>query len=250
MNNVNQAVVNKTTIREEGSVLRNAFTISVVPSLVSFADKAYKVVSGEVVKKAAAAGGGYDLVGLLKNTAIGFFKSAYSLAVAHPVITTSLVLATIVIPIIREYCAKNEKFTLLAPFVMAWMLVSRPFRLIYRLVKAISGGAEVEKQKLLQVAKRLGPLFRENLARKKQAATRAIEIVSDDRLARLLGDVFVGIYRNTDKIVQKGSFGDYKTDWEFLQKILRDEANVRGVDVVRTALDEWKKCLGLVIATK
>jgi hypothetical protein len=71
-------------------------------------------------------------------------KSTLALAVAYPIIATSFALVFIVVPVFREYCAANERFTLKAPFVMIWMAATRPFRLMYRLLTVITGGAEVD----------------------------------------------------------------------------------------------------------
>ncbi|MDR0742131.1 MAG: hypothetical protein LBE98_01565 [Puniceicoccales bacterium] len=278
-NNINQPAI-QAAVREEKSWLKYAFSVCIAPTLISFANKTYEFVSKRIKGKVAtitkaaekaaaettaeAAGIGATLINslkaywvpatptiqFLKDKVIDFSKSAWSLASAHPVITISLVLAIIVIPVIREYCAKNERFTFCTPLVMAWMMVTRPFRLVYRFAREIPGGAEVDRQKFIQTVKGCGPILRRELQAKQQTVITAIGRVGCNETRELLNNTFAKVHRHTDEILKKGSLGTYKIYWEYLQKILKDEANIAGVTAVRIAIDDWKRRLDLCILAK
>ncbi|MDR2432401.1 MAG: hypothetical protein LBD34_01470, partial [Puniceicoccales bacterium] len=107
---------------------------------------------GEVVKQASRFA--IPLAKLLAGKVVDYvIKPGWSLAIAYPVLATAFALVFVVIPVFREYCAVNEGFTLKTPLIMIWMIITRPFRLAYRILTVITGGAEVEKQRLIAAKK-------------------------------------------------------------------------------------------------
>ncbi|MDR2603651.1 MAG: hypothetical protein LBC11_03815 [Puniceicoccales bacterium] len=247
---------------------------------------------GEVVKQASHFA--ILLVKFLAGKVVDFCKFTWSLAVAHPVITISLVLIFVIIPVLREYCAANEKFTLKAIPVIAWMIITQPFRLFYRILTVITGGSEVDKQKLTQKLtaaeeiieqsqevieqsqetirqsqevieqsqetirqsqetirqlKNLNPILRRELQGKQQAVTYEINCMENDEVRVVFNFAVNQIFNATDKIIRDGFFGAHSIRWNYLQTQLEEWRNDPQVQVVKTALDEWKKCLDLCIAT-
>jgi FtsZ-binding cell division protein ZapB len=112
---------------------------------------------GECVKQASHFA--MPVARLLAGKVLGFGKSAWSLAVAHPVIATAFALTFIIVPTFKEYCAANKRLTLKALPAMMWMIITRPFRLVYRILMVITGRAEVDKQKLAQSLTRAKEAF-------------------------------------------------------------------------------------------
>ncbi|MDR0742129.1 MAG: hypothetical protein LBE98_01555 [Puniceicoccales bacterium] len=169
--------------------------------------------------------------------------------------TIALAIVVVVIPTIREYrAAGGNRGMIKAIPVVAWMMVTRPFRLAYRILTVITGGAEVDRLQLQQSINQLKGLrttVDNQLTLKQQAVTHAIAaIVADPALQGALDFAFNAIHNNTNAIVQRGSLDNYKIQWEFLQATLRDRPGNANVQAVKTALDEWEQYLNMRISIK
>jgi hypothetical protein len=214
----------------------------------------------------------------LANKVVDFCRFAWSLAAAHPAISTSLVLVFIIIPVVREYRAANERFTFMAIPVIAWMIITRPFRLAYRMLTVMTGGTEVDRQKLVAVQRANGLLietndqlaeangqlaeandrlktlhrgFRQELQAKQQAVLDAIDAAyidgRDPGFCNLFKAVSNGIFEKTDEIIRDGFTSSHSSQWDQLQNPVSTDPQL--VEI-KDALDEWKKSLDLCILTK
>jgi hypothetical protein len=229
----------------------NAWNTNVIPALGNVVPRNITVGAAsslrEVVKQA-----GSLTISLTKLLA----RATLSSATTHPYVAV-IVVVTIVIPMIREYCATNGNRGMIRAIpVVAWMMITRPFKLAYRILTAITGGAEVDKQKLQQKItqlKGLKPILDVDLQAKQQAVTVAINSVTIPNVKETLSFTFGEItVNNCRTIIASGSIANSscKTTWEFLQKVLTENKADANIRAVKTALDDWEKCLNMRISVE
>ncbi|MDR2603653.1 MAG: hypothetical protein LBC11_03825 [Puniceicoccales bacterium] len=211
---------------------------------------------------------------LLAGEVLVFGKSAWSLAVAHPVIATAFALVFVIIPVFREYCAANERLSLKTPLVLTWMIITRPFRLVYRILTVITGGTEVDRlragqrlakaqheieesrevieqsQKTIGQLKSLKPELLTKLRGKQKAVSDAVNGVGNNDIKTVLEYTIGRLFVFTSDIFndQDPRSDDCTVQWNYLQEMLTELRDPQ-VTAVKNALDEWKECLDLCIAT-
>ncbi|MDR1528073.1 MAG: hypothetical protein LBS22_00585 [Puniceicoccales bacterium] len=125
------------------------------PILGSYLTQAGRVIPEDILNRSASTLGectrqaghfAIPLAVVLASKVVVLCKFAWSLAAAHPIIATSLILTFVAIPAFREYCAANERSTRrLIPLGIIWMIITRPFRLACRMLREITGTAEVDR---------------------------------------------------------------------------------------------------------
>ncbi|MDR1233070.1 MAG: hypothetical protein LBJ75_02305 [Puniceicoccales bacterium] len=224
----------------------------------------------EVVEQAS--GLKVPLAKLLMGRAADFTRPAFSLIAAHPAMAAVLAVVVVVIPVLREYFAEGGKFTLTMIPVVAWKIITRPFRLAYRILTVITGGTVVDRQELIAARKTIAQVkesndvYRRELQVKQQAVTAAINLVAnaDTKAAlrvatnRLFNAANVaapapapggggGAAGAVGGVVANNFFEQHAIDWNFLQSLVGGDPQLQAV---KNALDDWKKHLDLYIKTQ
>ncbi|MDR1233069.1 MAG: hypothetical protein LBJ75_02300 [Puniceicoccales bacterium] len=255
----NQVVANQKGIRDP---LNYVWAISTIPilsqltQLSNFIPEAIK--TREVVISVDTLGKCRDLAMLLAKLVIGkvvgFCGAAWSLAAVHPVIAISIVLTLVVIPVLKEYRARKGELTLKATPIIVWMILTRPFRLVYRIITAITGGVEVDRQKITQTVtllKTSHPALRQELQAKQQVVASTINTVADNDTRAVLRFTVDEIFEKTDEIIKDEGFDErHILRWNYLQDLISGCGQNPRLANVKEALDEWKKSLDLCILTK
>ncbi|MDR2628730.1 MAG: hypothetical protein LBC30_01935 [Puniceicoccales bacterium] len=210
---------------------------------------------GECVKQASRLA--KPLSSFLANKAIDFGKSTWSLAAAHPYAAVALVIVMAVIPAIREYrAAGGRRGILRAVPVVSWMIITRPFRLAWRIVTVITGRTEVDKQrfgaaqKTIAQFKQLHPILRADLNTKQTAVTAAINGVTDNNTKIALTVATNQIFSAANAVhIPNNFFEQQDVQWKYLQLLVTSQPANANIPAVKRALDDWKKTLDLCIVT-
>ncbi|MDR1457388.1 MAG: hypothetical protein LBI47_00825 [Puniceicoccales bacterium] len=275
MQNVNQTAGYET--RFAASAI-NGWNTVIKPVLENYLKQAGGIIPGDIATRNAstvmecakqASCFAMPLAKFMAGKVVGFCQFTWSLAATHPVISTALVLVLVIIPVLREYRAANEKFTLKALPVIAWMIITRPFRLVYRILMVITGGTDVDRQKLarentmaqqrvaqseeataqsqrtIDQLKGLHSILRQELQGKAQAVLTRIRAESNEPRT-MLAFVANEIFQLTDEIIKKPSLRNYVTRRNYCQDLIEKNQFTD----IRAAFDEWKKCLDLCILTQ
>ncbi|MDR2778704.1 MAG: hypothetical protein LBB16_00230 [Puniceicoccales bacterium] len=246
-------------LHKVAKLIINAWNNNIIPALAK-GDVIPQNIAGRTVSsvKEVMQQAGHlamPLTKLLANRMVDLTKSASPLTSAQLHVAITLAVVVVVIPTIREYCAAGENRGIIKAIpVIAWMIITRPFRLAYRILTVITGGTEVDRQNLKKAQAMVGqiknfaPAIDKDLTDKQVAVDNAITAIADANTKGAFVTAFGKLKARIDGIVRNGSFKDDDlTQWNFLQLTLKDHANLRQV---KSALDQWKKCLDLKIMVK
>ncbi|MDR0693474.1 MAG: hypothetical protein LBF49_02805 [Puniceicoccales bacterium] len=274
----------------------NGWNGTIKPTFEKFLNQTDRVVFKEIIERKAdtineivkqAGCFVMPLVGSLVGKVVSFCQFAWAFAAAHPVAAAIIVLV-FVVPVFIEYYAAHERFTLKTPLVIMWMLITRPFRLVWRILchtlVAIFGVTEVNMVRLtrkLPEAQQTAEQLQEEIVQLQQTAKQ-----SQEEIAQLQGTIaqlrdlcpilrqelrakqqavldVIGAMGNGDPqvILRFTANGIFQLTDEIIQNpstpLYSIQENYFRVLIenpqcgdVKAAFDEWEKCLNLCILTR